>query len=79
MSLPYMVPTIPHILAVLSAIDIVGYLIGKGKPKDTFKNVESFFKGIIDDVATLHCLVFVYRHGMSHSVFLFTNHRGYKF
>lgn len=62
--------TIPHVLAVLSAIDILGYLISDlESPDQTGNNIEFFLKGKVENKDELNCLIFLFRHGMSHSFF----------
>ena len=62
--------TIPHALAVLATIDIMGYLIGTEKNADgTEKNITLFLHPEVTNPDFLNCLVFIYRHGMGHSFF----------
>ena len=62
--------TIPHTLAVLAAIDLLGYLIGnESNARSTEKNIAKFLESNIKSDDELKCLVFIYRHGMSHSFF----------
>jgi|GEM_PF-1535010 len=62
--------TIPHALAVLAAIDILGYLISsEPNAGATARNIEKFLAGKVTNQDQLNCLVFIYRHGMSHSFF----------
>lgn len=62
--------TIPHVLAVLAAIDIVGYLISDRKDaKETAMNIKDFLIDKVDNENELNCLIFLFRHGMSHSFF----------
>lgn len=66
----YFRSTIPHALAVLAAIDILGFLIGNEVlPSNTKNNISKFFEQNITDNDTIFCLVNLYRHGMSHSFF----------
>jgi hypothetical protein len=62
--------TIPHILAVFGAMDIVGYLISDApNAEDTTGNILKFLETEITDSDTLKCLIFICRHGMGHSFF----------
>lgn len=62
--------TIPHTLAVLAAMDILGYLIGElDNAGDTGENIKLFLKEKVTDIEELNCLIFISRHGMSHSFF----------
>jgi hypothetical protein len=62
--------TIPHALAVLSAIDVLGFLIGNEKGAGgTGKNIKVFLEQHVQDEQQLNLLVFIFRHGMSHSFF----------
>lgn len=62
--------TIPHALAVLAAMDILGFLIGAEKDADgTQKNITLFLNPTITDQDQLNCLAFICRNGMSHSFF----------
>ena len=62
--------TIPHALAVLATMDILGFLIGQEPNADpTEKNIKLLLNGVITDPQQLYCLVFIYRHGMAHSFF----------
>ena len=62
--------TIPHALAVLATIDIMGYVIGGEKNADsTEKNIPLFLNPEVTNPDFLNCLVFIYRHGMGHSFF----------
>lgn len=66
----YFRSTIPHVLAVLSTMDLLGYLIGQESTvSNTKKNISEFLAPIITDNDTLNCLIILYRHGMSHSFF----------
>ncbi len=66
----YFRSTIPHALAVFSAIDILGYLIGTEKvPKKTKENITLFVKDEITNPEHIEFLIFICRHGMSHSFF----------
>ena len=62
--------TIPHALAVFAAIDILGFLIGEEKdPKETRKNIALFVKDEVTNLEHIESLIFICRHGMSHTFF----------
>ncbi len=67
--------TIPHSQSLFSTIDILGYLTRKGSDYTaTKKNFTSFFKNTLaEDSLELDVLVFVYRHGITHSYFPILN------
>jgi hypothetical protein len=62
--------TIPHVLAVLSIMDLLGYLTGQENTvNNTKNNISKFLAPLITDIDKLNCLIILYRHGMSHSFF----------